>query len=58
MLGFFFTTVGDVVTRGEGPLEQLVDEEMFIGAHASSVLFHPPRFTLVGLNIRSRTPFN
>ena len=33
MVGFFFTTVGDVVTRGEGPVEQLRDEQMFLLNH-------------------------
>ena len=33
MVGFFFTTVGDVVTRGEGPVEQLQDEQMFLLNH-------------------------
>tara|TARA_B110000977_G_scaffold201762_1_gene298395 strand:+ start:4699 stop:5649 length:951 start_codon:yes stop_codon:yes gene_type:complete len=33
MLGFFFTTLGDVVTSGEGPLEQLKDEELYLINH-------------------------
>ena len=37
MLGFFFTTVGDVVTRGEGPLEQLRDEETYVMNHINPV---------------------
>lgn len=37
MLGFFFTTVGDVVTRGEGPLEQLRDEETYVLNHINPV---------------------
>ena len=37
MLGFFFTTVGDVATRGEGPLEQLRDEETYVMTHINPV---------------------
>ena len=37
MLGFFFTTLGDVMTRGEGPLEQLRDEETYVLNHINPV---------------------
>ena len=37
MLGFFFTTLGDVLTRGEGPLEQLRDEERYVLNHVNPV---------------------
>ena len=33
MIGFFFATLGDVVTRGEGPLEQLRDEGAYVVNH-------------------------
>jgi len=37
MLGFFFTTLGDVATRGEGPLEQLRDEETYVLTHINPI---------------------
>ncbi len=33
MLGFLGTTVGDVLTRGDGPIEQLGDEFSYVARH-------------------------
>ena len=53
MLGFFFTTVGDVVTRGEGPLEQLRDEETYVLNHINPVSLIQDALGLAGFYVET-----
>ena len=53
MLGFFFTTLGDVVTRGEGPLEQLRDEETYVLTHINPVALVKDALELAGFYVES-----
>ena len=53
MLGFFFTTLGDVVTRGEGPLEQLRDEETYVLTHVNPVALVQDALGLAGFYVES-----
>ena len=53
MLGFFFTTVGDVATRGEGPLEQLRDEETYVLTHINPVSLVQDALGLAGFYVET-----
>ena len=53
MLGFFFTTLGDVATRGEGPLEQLRDEERYLVNHVNPVTLLQDALALGGIYVET-----
>ena len=53
MVGFFFTTVGDVVTRGAGPVEQLMDEQTFIMNHVNPAMIAKDALEVAGIYVES-----
>ena len=53
MVGFFFTTVGDVVTRGAGPVEQLRDEQTFIMNHINPAMIAKDALEVAGIYVES-----
>ena len=53
MLGFFFTTLGEVVTRGEGPLEQLRLEKSYVLNHINPVALVKDALELAGFYVES-----
>ena len=53
MVGFFFTTVGDVVTRGAGPVEQLRDEQTFLMNHINPAMIAKDALEVAGIYVES-----
>lgn len=53
MLGFFFTTVGELLTSGKGPLEQLRDEETYLFTHINPVSVAQDALAVGGIYVES-----
>jgi len=53
MLGFFFTTLGDVATRGSGPLQQLRDEQTYVLNHINPVNLLKDALEVAGFYVES-----
>jgi len=51
MLGFLGCTLGDVLTRGLGPLEQLRDEEMYVLSHVNPLVILQDTLQLAGFYV-------
>jgi photosystem II protein len=53
MLGFLGTTVGDVLTRGDGPIEQLTMESSYVARHVNPMEIARDALELGGFYIES-----
>ncbi|OUS48235.1 photosystem II 22 kda polypeptide [Ostreococcus tauri] len=53
MLGFLGTTLGDVITRGEGPIEQLEDEAAYVINHVNPVDLARDALEVAGIYVES-----
>jgi photosystem II 22kDa protein len=53
MLGFFSATLGDVLTRGDGPIEQLAREESFIARHVNPIELARDALEVAGFYVES-----
>lgn len=53
MLGFLGTTVGDVLTRGEGPIEQLEQETSYVLRHVNPVELARDSLEVAGIYVES-----
>ena len=53
MLGFASATLGDVLTRGDGPIEQLAREESFIARHVNPIELARDALEVAGFYVES-----